>query len=51
MGPRMTETKAAATPAYTMYLDQSAHLDWDWLQTFEQNYWHYGAAPKQRGGG
>ncbi|MEA1651927.1 hypothetical protein UAJ10_23310 [Nitrospirillum sp. BR 11164] len=26
---------------YTMYLDQSAHLDWDWLYTFEQNFWYY----------
>ncbi|TWB20768.1 alpha-mannosidase [Nitrospirillum amazonense] len=26
---------------YTLYLDQSAHLDWDWLYTFEQNFWYY----------
>lgn len=40
-----TPTPAARAPgaatAYTMYLDQSAHLDWDWIQTFEQNYWSY----------
>lgn len=28
-------------PQYTMYLDQSAHLDWDWIRTFPQNYWYY----------
>src|SRR4051812_26605160 len=25
-------------PAFTLYLDQSAHLDWDWIQTFEDYY-------------
>ncbi len=34
-------TDAAAQPYYTMYFDQSAHLDWDWLGTFAQNYWYY----------
>ncbi|MBO9559675.1 MAG: hypothetical protein J7515_13985 [Caulobacter sp.] len=32
---------AADTPAYTMILDQSAHLDWDWIRTFAQNFWYY----------
>jgi alpha-mannosidase len=31
----------AAAPSYTMILDQSAHLDWDWIRTFAQNYWYY----------
>jgi alpha-mannosidase len=26
------------SPSYTMYLDQSAHLDWDWLCAFAQYY-------------
>lgn len=35
--------KAASTtqPYYTMIFDQSAHLDWDWIRTFAQNYWYY----------
>jgi alpha-mannosidase len=28
-------------PAYTMFLDQAAHLDWDWIRTFDQNYFYY----------
>lgn len=35
----MTET--TGTPAYTMIFDQSAHLDWDWIRTFAQNFWYY----------
>jgi alpha-mannosidase len=31
----------STTPAYTMFFDQSAHLDWDWIRTFAQNYWYY----------
>jgi alpha-mannosidase len=27
---------------YVMTLDQSAHLDWDWIRSFGQNFW-YGA--------
>jgi alpha-mannosidase len=34
-------TPSATTPYYTMFLDQSAHLDWDWIRTFAQNYWYY----------
>ena len=34
-------TTSATTPAYTMIFDQSAHLDWDWIRTFAQNYWYY----------
>jgi alpha-mannosidase len=30
-----------APPAYTLFLDQSAHLDWDWVRTFAQNFWYY----------
>jgi alpha-mannosidase len=52
-----------STPAYTMFFDQSAHLDWDWIRTFAQNYWYYtddkgvndiiasGIAKAQKGGG
>lgn len=35
------KTASDATPAYTMIFDQSAHLDWDWIRTFAQNYWYY----------
>lgn len=31
----------ATAPAYTMFFDQSAHLDWDWIRTFAQNFWYY----------
>ena len=46
-----------------MIFDQSAHLDWDWIRTFAQNYWYYtdgqgvndiiasGIAKAQAGGG
>lgn len=38
----MTDSTAANTTAtYTMFLDQSAHLDWDWIRTFAQDYWYY----------
>ncbi|MBV8686252.1 MAG: hypothetical protein JOZ90_09465 [Alphaproteobacteria bacterium] len=37
--------------AYTMYLDQSAHLDWDWIQTFEENFQHYPAQGNTPRGG
>ncbi|HXO72375.1 MAG TPA: hypothetical protein VN838_25735, partial [Bradyrhizobium sp.] len=52
-----------STPGYTMFVDQSAHLDWDWIRTFAQNYWYYtddegvndiiasGIAKAQAGGG
>ncbi len=36
-----TASAVAAVPAYTMIFDQSAHLDWDWIYSFEQNYWYY----------
>lgn len=32
------DSAGAKTPAYTMYLDQSAHLDWDWIETFDDYY-------------
>ena len=34
-------TKSATPPYYTMFFDQSAHLDWDWIRTFAQNFWYY----------
>ena len=53
----------STAPHYTMIFDQSAHLDWDWIRTFAQNYWYYidgqgvndiiasGIAKAQAGGG
>jgi len=33
---------AGAQPYYTMIFDQSAHLDWDWIRNFPQNFWYAG---------
>ena len=59
----MTGPTPSAATRYTMIFDQSAHLDWDWIRTFAQNYWYYddgqgvndiiasGIAKAQAGGG
>src|ERR1700733_1559318 len=56
-------TSAVTKIHYTMFFDQSAHLDWDWIRTFAQNFWYYdtgqgvndiiaaGIAKAQKGGG
>ena len=38
------ESAPRSTPIqpYTMILDQSAHLDWDWIRSFAQNFWYAG---------
>jgi alpha-mannosidase len=35
------EPPQTAVPAYTMFIEQSAHMDWDWLETFCGYYWNY----------
>lgn len=35
----LAERPQTAAVTYTMILEQSAHMDWDWLQTFCGYYW------------
>lgn len=35
-------TRSGVIQPYTMILDQSAHLDRDWIRTFAQNFWYGG---------
>ncbi len=35
-------TRLGVIQPYTMILDQSAHLDWDWIRNFAQNFWYGG---------
>ena len=35
-------TRSGVIAPYAMILDQSAHLDWDWIRNFAQNFWYGG---------